>query len=306
MSRHTNPTGTGNIERQWRGDINFRWAQFRKRTVDQLRTANGLVTNADTFQMSSAQIRTYMIFLNLQIDELLLGSDQAPNWQAQYQAQAYERGLQDSRRALISQGAQLTPTATEFAAAQALELSQFTAIASFGTITSTAPIHQDALEFLFTRSYEALNGWTDALSRETRQILMSGVSEGKGIDEIVRDFTKRIKVSKSRARVIAQTETIQAYQRATTNEAIRASEEIGEPVMLRWMTVRDAKVRHVHAVWHGTLANPQENFKRINKSPWNCRCGQSPVIPEADTPAKREKFNKERKQLLALEATKGR
>ena len=301
MSRFTNPTSTGNTERAWRGDINRRWSEFTRRTTSQLRTANGLVTNADEiFQMSAGQIRTFMAFLNLQIDELLLGSDQAPNWQSTYQAQAYERGLKDSRRALISQGAKLTPTAAEFSEAQGLELSQFTAISSLGTISSTAPIHQDALEFLFTRSYESLNKWTDAMATEARQILMEGVEQGQGIDEVVRNFTKRIDVSKSRARVIAQTETIQAYQRATTNEAIRAAEEIGESVMLRWMTVRDNKVRHLHREWHGTLATPRDNFKRINTQPFNCRCAQSPVIPEADTAKKKEKFAKERRMLLRL------
>lgn len=302
MSRFSNPTSTGSIERAWRADISRRWSEFTKRTTSQLRTANGLVTNAGTFQMSATQIRTYMVFLNLQIDELLLGSPQAPNWQATFQAQAYERGLQDSRRALISQGAELTPTLTEFQAAQ--EIGAFTAASSLGT-SSQAPIHRDALQFLFERSYESLNKWTDAMATETRQILINGIEQGQGIDEVVSNMRKRISVSRSRARVIAQTETIQAYQRATTNEAIRASEEIGEPVLLRWMTVRDIKVRHLHATWHGTLATPADNFRRINKSPWNCRCGQSPVIPEADTAAKREKFKKERQQLLVLEAAKG-
>lgn len=300
-----NPTGTGLIERRWRGDINRRWSEFAKITVKQLRQANNLVANADVFVMSPSQIRTYMVFLNLQIDELLLGSDQAPNWQAVYQAESYERGLKDSRQALKAQGAQLNPTAQEFVAAQGLTAEQFTAVSSLG-ISSNAPIHQDALEFLFTRSYESLNGWTDALARETRQILMEGVEQGQGIDEVVRNFRKRIDVSRARARVIAQTETIQAYQHATANETERAEIETGETFLIRWFTVRDSKVRHLHALWHGTLVTVKEYRRRIGISPWNCRCGSGVVIPEADTPAKREKFKKERKQLLSLEATKRR
>jgi SPP1 gp7 family putative phage head morphogenesis protein len=139
------------------------------------------------------------------------------------------------------------------------------------------------------------------MARETRQILFEGVQQGKGIDDVVRDMRARIDVSKSRARVIARTETIQAYQRSGTNEAERASVELGEEVLMRWLTVRDIRVRHLHATWHGTLATPKENRARINVSPWNCRCAQAPVIPEANTEKKRKKFKKEREALLLIE-----
>lgn len=305
MSRFTNPTGTGNTERAWRGDINRRWTEFTKRTTSQLRTANGLVTNAETFQMSAGQIRTFMEFYRLQMEDLLLGSDPPDNWQNKYQLEAYHRGAVDARRSLIAQGAQILPTGEEIVIAAGLSPTLFTAVPSIGT-AGAGPIHRDALQFLFTRSFESLNGWTDALARETRQILMSGVSEGKGIDEIVRDMRDRINVSRTRARVIAQTEVIQAYQHATANETERAEIETGETFMIRWMTVRDNKVRHLHALWHGVLLTVKEYRRRIGISPWNCRCGSGVVIPEADTPAKREKFKKERKMLLILQSTKGR
>lgn len=255
--------------------------------------------------MSPGQVRTYMEFYRLQIEDLLLGNEPPVNWQNQYQLQAYGRGLQDARRELISQGAQIIPTPQEQAVAAGLSPTLFTAIPSIGA-AGAGPIHRDALQFLFTRSFESLDGWTDALARETRQILMTGIAEGQGIDEVVRNFRKRIDVSRTRARVIARTETIQAYQHATANETERAEIETGEEFLIRWLTVRDSKVRHLHALWHGTLTTVKEYRRRIGVSPWQCRCGSGTVIPEADTAAKREKFKKERRQLLILEASKGK
>ena len=73
---------------------------------------------------------------------------------------------------------------------------------------------------------------------------------------------------------------------------------------MRWLTRKDSVVRHQHALWHGTLATPEDNFKRISVSPYNCRCAQSPVIPIANTKKKQDKFDEERKVLLALESKK--
>ncbi len=304
MTLSRNPTRTRTIEANWTRQINKRWAAFKRNAVSTLKEMNKedgqIINKGAVFNLSASQQRTYMAFLQREIDRLLLGTRQAPNWQAIYQAQAYQKGLDNTRQNLISQGASLVLTEAE--RLQSLNLTPFTATSSLGTgITSSAPIHQDALEFLFNRSYDSLKGWTDDMSKQTRQILFDGVAQGKGIDEVVREMTARINVSKTRARVIARTETIQAYQRSNTNETARASEEIGEEILLRWLTARDSRVRHLHATWHGTLTTPKDNLKRINVSPWNCRCAQTPVIPEANTKKKQKKFDKERKQLLTLE-----
>lgn len=300
MSR--SPTGTLRIEKAWNIEINKRWAAFKKSSLGRLRQINEqsvIINKAEPFAMSAEQLRTYMVFLRAEIQRLLIVSEQAPNWQASYQLQSYERGLESTRAALISQGATLTPTASEISAGASLGV--FTATPTLGASSGMAPIHQDALEFLYSRSYESLKGWTDKMAAETRQILFEGVKQGNGINELIREISTRQDVSRSRARVIAQTETIQAYQQSTTNETERAAEEIGEEVKLRWLTRLDGRVRHLHASWHGTVVTTAQNRVRIGQSPWNCRCGQVPVIEGADTEAKRIKFAKEREAILDAE-----
>ena len=295
-----NPTRTLGIERRWHREINRRWAEYRTRVTTRLRADQAMLTNAaSVFTMSAERQRVYMRFVEDEIQRLLLATEQAPNWQAQYQLESYTRGLERTRAALVAQGADLVPTVGEQLTAAGLR--PFTATPSLGGGSTAAPIHQDALEFLYTRSYESLGNWTDKLATETRQILFDGVTEGQGIDEVVRRMVDRIDVSRSRARVIAQTETVQAYQRSNGAEATRASEEIGKPVLLRWLTVMDSRVRHLHAQYHGTLSTPEEYARKIGVSPWNCRCASAPVIPRADTAKKRAKFTEERRLMMLVE-----
>jgi SPP1 gp7 family putative phage head morphogenesis protein len=241
-----------------------------------------------------------MEFLEMEIQRILLGTTSAPNWQSDYQLQAYMRGIERTRAQLIAQGASLVPTAEEIQLAAGLPV--FTAVASLGG-QPDGPIHQDALEFLFTRSYNSLKNWTDKMAQEVRQALFDGVSEGLSIQETTRNILKRVDVTRSRARLIAQTETIQAYQISSSNEIERSSQELDEEIFMRWLTRLDGRVRHLHAKWHGKLMTTREYRKNINISPYNCRCGNAPVIAEANTKKKQDRFDEERKKLLTLERT---
>jgi len=296
MSR-SNPTRTRTIEAAWLAEINRRWRRFTRAVVARLES--DLLTNAeDVFEMSAAQQRTYMAYLDGQISAVLLADD----WQARYQLEAYRRGLETTRASLLAQGSGITPSEAERLAAQGI--ASFSAVPSLGTAGSalTAPIHLDAFAFLQGRAFDKLTGWTDVMSGEVRQVLFDSVAEGRGIRTTVRDMRARIDVSRSRARLIARTEVNQAYGRAAISEVTRASGETGVDIELRWITVRDTKVRHLHARWHGVVMTAETASANKNASPWNCRCGFAPVVPDADTPAKQAEFAAQRAALLALEA----
>jgi len=302
MPLSKSPTRTLTIEKTWKREIDRRWRAYKKSTIAQLIAINNplVQTNAvKPFSLDASQIRVYMTFIETQVARLLLETQQAPNWQSKYQIQSYQRALDTTRAQLISQGAPIIRTQLEIAAGAVLQPLTATPSLAAG-IVGSQPIHQDALQFLFTRSYESLKGWTDKLAIETRQILVDGLEQGQGIREVTRNIRDRIGVSKSRAELIARTETIQAYQRGSTNEASRLEDELGEPILMRWVTSIDGRVRHLHAGWHGTLVTPEDNFSRIQRSPWNCRCAQIATIAEANTPAKNKKFKEQRKALLAL------
>lgn len=306
MAISSNPTKTRTFEQNWMREINRRWRAFTTSVVGELRRMNesstsGITINRnDPFVLSGSQQRVYIAFLESEIQRLLIVTEEAPNWQADHQILAYQRGIESTRASLISQGSGIEPTAIEVIRAQGLEV--FSATPSIGTV-GTNQIHRDALEFLFQRSYTSLKKWTDSMASETRQILFTAIEQGQGIDEVVREMVKRINVSKSRAQTIARTEINQAFSRAAIGEARRSSIELEEEILLRWLTIRDTRVRHSHASVHGIVMTTERASRIKTTDGVNCRCGLAPVIPEADTKAKRDKFAKERKTLLASERT---
>ena len=92
MALSKNPTKTRTIENNWLREIKRRWKRFGKNidaALIKLASSN-VVTNADLppgyeFDLNPEQQRIYMAFVLDEIDSLLMGTDEAPNWQAEYQ-----------------------------------------------------------------------------------------------------------------------------------------------------------------------------------------------------------------------------
>lgn len=298
MAISDNPTKTRGIEKAWNREINKRFSEFQKSVIGNLRDLSQLTVNQ--FNANPDQLRAYMLFFQRELDRLIVG-----DWQEKYQQRSYELAIDRFMQELKRQEP-LKKDNNPNLIGNAMTHNQGgflgTIISAFGRVRDFLfnPVHQEALDFLFTRSFEALSGFSQEMARNVRIILVNGAEQGLGINEIARQINDRIGVGKSRAKLIAQTETIQAFQRGSINQARLTSEALGEEVGLRWLTVRDVKVRHLHAGWHGKVFTKENAFKNINISPWNCRCGLAPVIEEADTEAKRVKFSKERKQLRDL------
>lgn len=291
MAISDNPTKTRGIEKAWNREISKRFSEFNRSVIRELRALNQLTVNE--FNVNPDQLRAYMMFFQQELDRLIVG-----DWQEKYQQRSYRLAIDRSVRELQRQGVSIA--AQTGIGLTASELSVLTQAFTQVSTSIFNPVHQEALSFLFTRSFEALSGLSQEMARNVRIILFNGAQQGIGINELARQINERIGVGKSRAKLIAQTETIQAFQRGTINQANLASDFLDEDVKLRWLTVRDSKVRHLHAGWHGKVFTRENAFKNINISPWNCRCGLAPVIEEADTEVKRVKFSKERKQLRDL------
>lgn len=310
MALDKNPTKTRTIEKAWQRDINRRWSSFTKSIMTRLNQLNdqALLVNAEkAFALDASQIRIYMEFLNNQIDSILLGTAEPPNWQARYQLESYIRGLSRSEASLLAQGADITPSGAEVVKAQLLQAGQFTAIPALATSGVLAPIHQDAFEFLFTRSYESLAKWTKSMSTEVRQIMMDALQQGQGIVKTRNKIRERIGVSKSRAELIARTETNAAFNEASISETERAAEQLGEEILIRWISALSPTTRHLHGgVWHGDLITPKE-ARRRKQAPhiYNCKCSSSPAIPEAQTAKINKRFREQREEFIKREALIG-
>ena len=252
MALNKHPTRTFRIEKAWLSQINRRFGEFKKVVKGKLKDLNktAMVLNAaEPFALTSQQFQAFMLFYQQQINELITGTASPPNWQAQYQLQSYQRGIERSLASLRVQGINVPDLSTATTTAASLTPASFTATPSLATAGAIIqqPIHQESLEFLYSRSYDKLKGWTDAMTGQTREILTDGVQRGLGITENTKQMVERIGVAKSSAERIARTETIQSFQRAQINNATQVSDELGEEILVRWITADDGRVRDLHA-----------------------------------------------------------
>lgn len=286
MALSNDPTKTRAIERRWFREIARRWREFTGEVVPEL-AAGG---------------PDFMLFYNQEIARILVESPEPPDWQSKYQVQAYARGIQSTNASIRREGFQLTEQdGTDLLIPFLL----------FGVASSAVfgqQVHTDELEFLTGRSHAALTDTTSALSRQTRQILMDGVRQGKSEAELIAEVRTRIGVSKSSAERIARTETIQAFQRAAINQAAILSGQLDEDVQLRWVSQNDSVVRSLHRRWHGQIFSREQAMININVSPWNCRCKLEAVVVPNELSSRRrrvqfkrdnKRFDRERKALLA-------
>ena len=107
MALNKHPTKTFRIEKAWLSQINRRFGEFKKVVKGKLKDLNktAMVLNAaEPFALNPQQIQAFMLFYQQQINELITGTASPPNWQAQYQLQSYQRGIERGMASLRAQG----------------------------------------------------------------------------------------------------------------------------------------------------------------------------------------------------------
>lgn len=179
---------------------------------------------------------------------------------------AYERGIEDADGNLRQAGAGV-------AAAEASDVVR-------------APIHERKLHVLFARNFSELDGITDAVAQQVTRELADGIAEGVNPSEMARRLTDRIeKVGKTRATVLARTETINAHSQATVERYRQQGvEAVGIEPEVQLQTAGDQDVCEQCA--DAAQQGPWEldEFEGSEFQPPlhpQCRCAVIPVLDEA-------------------------
>lgn len=278
MAITSNPNKTKTIEKRWLAEINRRWSDFVS-GVKEL-PINSVVNLDD---QEKEETDAFVLGFSSLAFQFILSEP----WQNKYQTQSYERSIDRTN-------AEIKPQMTLD------ELRSIILVGGAAAALLSIPIHRNELEFLHGRANDKLSGWIRLMSEEVSAIL----HDNYGVltnDELIELIIKRIKVAKSRARTIAATEIAQAAQRAVINQATIISETSGVETMVRWITVGDSRVRHLHASWHGLLFTVKQALINITISPWNCRCGLKVIVKGRDPARLKARFAKERLLLLSRE-----
>lgn len=279
MALTNNPNKTKTLEKRWRAEINRRYAQLKAEML--LIPVPTMITNVDT--VTQSVIDDFLALFNRRAIGILLSTP----WQNKYQTIAYERSIER-----VSQGIRSLLTGREAFALPSLDLG------AAALVTTTE--HSNELNFLHSRANGSLAKWVNQLLEDTKSILheKAGIVPADSIYDAILD---RINVTASRSRVIDTTEISQASQRSVIKEVQETAIVSDQNVEVRWITVADPSVRHLHANWHGKIMSPEQAARNITISPWNCRCGLKPVIKNRVPARVNARFAKERKILLAKE-----
>lgn len=137
------------------------------------------------------------------------------------------------------------------------------------------PVAVEKVKLLAGRSFDDLEGVTDAMSLRMSRTLTDGLVQGKGPRDVARDLVRELDISGQRAEMIARTELIRAHAEGqlTALENLGV-EEVG--VAVEWSTAGDDKVCDLCAELEGVVLKIDEARGMIPRHPL-CRCSFIPA-----------------------------
>ncbi|WP_230354152.1 phage minor head protein [Lelliottia sp. WAP21] len=149
---------------------------------------------------------------------------------------------------------------------------------------------------------------SDTARGDLTNIITDAVARGVNPRETASVISKRLDVSMSKAKTIAQTEQVGALRQAQWNETDWASERLGLNTGLLHLSALKPTTRTTHAFWHGKVRTVQEvrDWYAVDGNKYHCYCSQIPVLLNEDGSIFNEgladKLKKERQQWTAKEA----
>lgn len=149
---------------------------------------------------------------------------------------------------------------------------------------------------------------SDTARGDLTNIITDAVARGVNPRETAGVISKRLDVSMSKAKTIAQTEQVGALRQAQWNETDWAADRLGLNTGLLHLSALKPTTRATHAFWHGKVRTVQEvrDWYAVDGNKYHCYCSQIPVLLNDDGSIFNEgladKLAKERKQWTKAEA----
>ena len=166
----------------------------------------------------------------------------------------------------------------------------------------SSPGYQNQIASARLTTFSDWKAISDAARSDLTGIITDAVARGVNPRETASVISKRLDVSMSKAKTIAQTEQVGALRQAQWNETDWASDRLGLNTGLLWLSALKPTTRSWHASRHGRAYTTEEvrDFYAANGNRYNCYCSQIPVLLNDDgsifNEGLAEKLTKERKQ----------
>ena len=136
------------------------------------------------------------------------------------------------------------------------------------------------LGIAYSSSYSDWKGLSDQGRSQLASVITEGIATGKNPSGVTEDIVKRLDVSKSYAKQLAQTEITGVLRQARRDEAGEANALLGLNVGLLWSSALIPTTRLTHGSLHGKTKTPEwvADFYSKDGNRYNCRCAQTEVL----------------------------
>ncbi|HFI7529073.1 TPA: phage minor head protein [Escherichia coli] len=148
----------------------------------------------------------------------------------------------------------------------------------------SSPGYQNQIASARLTTFSDWKAISDASRADLTGIITDAVARGVNPRETASVISKRLDVSMSRAKNIAQTEQVGALRQAQWNETDWAADRLGLNTGLLWLSALKPTTRSWHASRHGKVYTTEEvrDFYAVNGNRYNCYCSQIPVLLNDD------------------------
>lgn len=212
------------------------------------------------FRTSPQKVEAFRQWLRTQMGTRLRGKSNEEVWRA-YVERAFRQGQSRARADARRKRGSPSPPPSSFE--------------SFppGTVM-LAPVSVERVEALVSRVLTELDGVTAAVETRAVRVLADGMARGQSPREVAKALAAEVEVGKTRAEMIARTETIRAHAEGQLDELERQGVvEVG--VEVEWVSTQDKRRCKKCEEMAGTVLSVKKARGLIPLHP-NCRCAWVP------------------------------
>lgn len=266
--RLQDPTKTKGLRHQYEKELEKRFRRVMKSILSQIGKKNefGLVVNKKyAFATDQAKVAAFQSWFEKAINKALFGNDLSRDfdraaekfWGNSFANIAYRRGLLKAVADIKRSGGKVSDAYIKDAMSQGF--------------------HADTLKRLYQRQFDDLRGITNSMSKKIGEALADGLAKGKGPMELARIINDRVeKIGITRARLMARTEIISAFDEASLNVFDQAG-IIGIELEPELLTAGDDRVCDI-CEEAARQAYTVETARGVLPLHPNCRCAWAPMI----------------------------
>ena len=235
------------------------------------------------YDMSATQQADLLQRIQVILDDHLLDGGSQNLWALSYVSDEYERG---THQAFTNLSVQSPIYEQQTTLAQLL----------------SSPAYQNQVAAAYVSTYSDWLLESDKARGDLASVISDAIGRGINPRETARIVSKRLDVSMSRAKNMAQTEQVGALRKAQWMEADWSRDRLGLNTAVLWLSALKPTTRSWHAARHGRVYTTEEieEFYATNGNRYHCYCSQIPVILDDDGKIVNtglvERLTKERKE----------